>query len=50
MHLPSGCCVDSTFAYGNVLDLLEMYHGKDCVEKFKDDIKDKVKQLYETFP
>ena len=33
-HVPSGWCVHSTFAYGDVSDPLKMYRGKDCVEKF----------------
>ena len=33
-HVPSGWCVHSTFACGDVLDPLKMYRGKDCVEKF----------------
>ena len=33
-HAPSGWCVPSTFAYGDVFDPLKMYGGKDCVEKF----------------
>ena len=32
-HIPSGWCVHSTFAYGDVPNLLKMYQGKDCVEK-----------------
>ena len=32
-HVPSGWCVHSTFAYGDVSDPLKMYRGKDCVEK-----------------
>ena len=33
-HVPSGWCVQSTFAYGDVPNPLKMYRGKDCVEKF----------------
>ena len=33
-HVPSGWCVHSTFAYGDVPNPLKMYRGKDCVEKF----------------
>ena len=32
-HIPSGWCVNSTFAHGNVPDPVKMYRGKDCVEK-----------------
>ena len=49
-HLPSGCCVHSNFSYWDVLDSLEMYHVKDCVENFKNPVEEAVKGLYETFP
>ena len=49
-HLPSGWCVHSSFAYGDVSDPLKMYRGKDCVEKFVEYIEEEVKRLYETFP
>ena len=29
-HAPSGWCVHITFAYGNILDPLKIYQGKDC--------------------
>ena len=32
-QLPSGWCVHSTFAYGDVPDTLKRDRGKDCVEK-----------------
>ena len=38
-HIPSGWCVYSKFAYGEVKDPLTIYRGKDCVEKFCDHIK-----------
>ena len=49
-HVPSGWCVHSTFAYGDVPDPLKMYRGKDCVENFVEYIEEDVKRLYETFP
>ena len=49
-HVPSGCCVHNTIAYGHVPDPLKLYRGKDCVEKFIEDIEDEVKRLYSTFP
>ena len=49
-HVPSGWCVHSTFAYGDVSDLLRLYRGKDCVEKFVEYIEEEVKRLYKTFP
>ena len=49
-HVPSGWCVHSSFASGDVPDPLKMYRGKDCVEKFVEYIKEEVKRLHETFP
>ena len=49
-HTPSGWCVYSKFAYGDVDDPLKLYRGKDCVEKFCDHIKEEAKRLYHTFP
>ena len=45
-HIQSGWYVNSTFAYGDVPNLLKMYRGKDCVEY----MEKVVKRLYETFP
>ena len=33
-HVPSGWCVHSTFAYGDISDPLKVYPDKECVEKF----------------
>ena len=30
-HVPSGWCIHSEFAYGEVKDPLRLYRGKDCV-------------------
>ena len=49
-HVPSGWCIHSTFAYGDVPNPLKMYRGKDCVEKFVEYIKKEVKRLYAIFP
>ena len=49
-HVPSGQCVNSTFAYGDIPDPLKMYRGKDCVEKFVEHIEEEVKRLHATFP
>ena len=38
-HSPSGWCVYSKFAYGEVKDPLKLYRGKDCLEKFCDYIR-----------
>ena len=48
-HVRSECCVHSNFAYEDVPNPLEMYRGKDCVEKFIEYIEE-VKRLYTTFP
>ena len=49
-HVPSGWCVHSTFAHGDVPDPLRMYRVKDCVERFLEYIEEEVKRLHETFP
>ena len=45
-HVPSGWCVYSKFAYGDVPDPLKLYHGKDCVKRFVDYIETEVKRLF----
>ena len=42
-HKLSRWCLDDTFTYGDVFDLMKMNDGKDCVEKFVQDNEDKVK-------
>ena len=49
-HVPSGWCVHSIFAYGDIPDPLKMYRGEDCVQKFVEYIEEEVKRFYETFP
>ena len=49
-HVPSGQCVHSTFAYGDVPNPFKMCWGKDCMEKFKEYIGEEVKWLYAIFP
>ena len=49
-HVPSGWCVHSTFAYGDVPEPLKIYRDKDRVERFVEYIEEEVKWLYETFP
>ena len=49
-HIPSGWCVYSKFAYGDVKDPLTIYRGKDCVEKFCYHIKREAHRLYHMFP
>ena len=48
-HTPSGWCVYSKFAYGDVINLLRLYRGKDCIETFSNYIKGEVKRLYHMF-
>ena len=47
---PSGWCVYSKFAYGDVDNLLRLYRGKDCIETFCDYIKEEAHRLYHMFP
>ena len=49
-HIPSGWCIYSKFAYGNVDDSLKLYRGKDCVEKFCEYIRQEARRLYHMFP
>ena len=49
-HVPSGWCVYSKFAYGDVPDPLKAYRGKDCVESFLDHIEAETKRLHSLFP
>ena len=49
-HIPSGFCINSKFAYGEVKDPLKLYRGKDCIQVFCDYIKREVRRLYHMFP
>ena len=49
-HIPSGFCVYSKFAHGEVEDPLKVYRGRDCVQIFCDYIEKEVKRLYNMFP
>ena len=49
-HTPSGWCVYSKFAYGDVDDPLRLYRGKDCIETFCNYIKGEARRLYHIFP
>ena len=49
-HIPSGYCVYSKFAYGDVKDPSTIYRGKDCVEKFCDYIKQEAHRFHHMFP
>ena len=48
-HIPSGWCVYSKFAYGNVKDPLRLYRGEDCIEKFCKHVKNEAYRLYHEF-
>ena len=49
-HIPSGWCVYSKFAYGDVKEPLTIYRGKDCNEKFCEYIRQEARRLYHMFP
>ena len=49
-HTPSGWCVYSKFAYGDVDDPLRLYRGKDCIETFCNYIKGEARRLHHIFP
>ena len=49
-YVPSGYCIYSKFAYGEVKDPLTIYRGKDCIEKFCEYIKKEAHRLYNMFP
>ena len=49
-HMPSGWCVYSKFAYGDVVNPLRLYRGKDCIETFCNYIKGEAHRLYHMFP
>ena len=49
-HTPSGWCVYSKFAYGDVDNPLRLYRGKDSIETFCNYIKGEARRLYHMFP
>ena len=49
-HMPSGWCVYSKFAYGDVDNPLRLHRGKDCIETFGNYIKEEAHRLYHMFP
>ena len=49
-HTPSGWCVYSKFANGDVDNPLRTYRGKDCIETFCNYIKGEACRLYHMFP
>ena len=50
IHMPSGWCVYSKFAYGKVTSPLTQNRGSDSVEKFCEHIISEAKRLYNSFP
>ena len=42
-HIPSGVCLNCTFAYGNVENPLKLYKGENCVKVFCDFVENGVK-------
>ena len=48
-HTPSGWCVYSKFAYGDVDNPLRTYRGKDCIETFCNYIKGEARRSYHMF-
>ena len=50
VHIPSGWCLHSEFAYSEVKDPLKLYRGKDCVRKFCDHVIGEARHLYHSFP
>ena len=50
VHKPSGWCLRSKFAYGNIDNPLTQYRGSDCVERFCEHIISEAKRLYTSFP
>ena len=50
IHKPSGWCVKSEFAYGEVDNPIKMYRGKDCIEEFCKHIVSEAKRLHRSFP
>ena len=50
VHTPSGWCLHSKFAYGDLDNSTTQYRGSDCVERFCEHIISEAKRLYTTFP
>ena len=50
VHEPSGWCVKSEFAHGEVSDPIVLYRGKDCIEKFCKHVISEAKRLYGVYP
>ena len=50
VHTPSGWCLHSKFAYGDLDKPTTQYRGSDCVERFSEHIISEAKRLYSSFP
>ena len=50
IHVPSGWCVCSEFAYEEVIDPLKICRGKDCIRKFCNHVIGEARPLYQSFP
>ena len=50
VNIPSGWCIHSKFAYGEVKDPLSSYRGRDCNQTFCDHVIGKAHRLYGSFP
>ena len=50
VHTPSGWCLQSKFAYGEVSNPISQYRGPDCVKKFCEHIISEAKRLYTFSP
>ena len=50
IHTPSGWCIYSKFAYGDVTNPITQYRGPDCVEKFCEHIISEASRLYNSAP
>ena len=48
-HIPSGFCVNSKFAYGEVGNPMKLYRGEGCVKVFCDYISNEARRLYHMF-
>ena len=49
-HTPSGFCVYTKFAHGDIDNPLKLYRGSDCIKVFCKHVVDAVKRLYNMFP
>ena len=50
IYVPSGWCIHSEFAYGEVKDPLKLNRGNDCIRKFCEHIIGEARHLCSSFP